>query len=197
MHDTKLHEEWQILIAAMRNAMSRQFSPRDQVVQELARHWMDLLRRTAMEDPDILHDYDGSPLRAPDFPLARDIDSNMLDYLSTALWAKHLSLEESQRLRPNGPHHRNWPYLLSALREEMNRGTSAANPTVQQLFRQWESGVDELTAGDAELRHKWMTAIRSDPALLAGLGIDMRLQNYLQRARLVREGLAALLNEQM
>lgn len=191
MHDPKLNEEWQILIAAMRNAMNRKFSPRDQVVQELARHWMDLLRRTSIEEPDLLHDYDGSQLRAPDYQSTRGIDNQLFDYLSAALWARHLSFDESQRLRPHGPHHRDWPRLLAALREEMNRGTSVASPVVQQLFRQWESGVDELTAGDAELRRKWMTAIRSDPALLAGLGIDTRLQHYLQRARMVREGLAA------
>lgn len=191
MHDKKLREEWQVLIAAMHNAMNRRFSPRDQVVQELARHWMDLSQRTAIEDPDMLPDYDGSQLLLPEVQPAPGVDREMFDYLSAALWAKHLSLEEARRLHRDGPHHRDWPRLLSALRQEMNRGTPVTSPAVQQLFRQWESGVDELTAGDSELRRKWMTAIRSDPALLAGAGIDTRLQNYLQRARMAKEGMAA------
>ena len=182
----KVTEEWAVLIAAMRNAMNRQFSPRDQVVQELARHWVDLLRRTGMEDPDMLPDYDGTRLLEPGYRPHNGIDIELFGYMSAALWAKHLSLDESKRLRPNGPKQREWPQLLSALRDEMNHGVSVTSPTVQQLFRQWESGLDELTAGDRELRHKWLTAARSDPALLAGTGIDIRLQNYLTRAHLAK-----------
>lgn len=186
MHDTKLRDEWTVLVAAMRNAMDRNFSPRDPVVQELTRHWIDLLRRTATERPEALHDYDGTRLLEPDYVPPAGIDIKVFDYMSAALWAKHLTPDESQRLRTNGPKQREWPQLLSALREEMNRGAPAASAAVQQLYRRWESGLDELTAGDRELRHKWLTAARSDPALLAGAGIDIRLQNYLRRAHLAK-----------
>ena len=186
MHDKKIREEWVVLIAAVRNAMARQFAPRDQVVQELARHWIDLLRRTAMEDPDSLHDYDGTRLLQPGYQPSNGFDITLFDYLTTALWAKHLGAEESQRLRPDGPRHREWPRLLAALREEMNHGASVASPRVQQLFGEWESGLDELTAGDVTLRRKWLTAVRSDTALLVGLGIELRLQNYLRRAYLAK-----------
>lgn len=191
MHDRKVRDEWPVLIAAVRNAMVRQLSPRDKIVQELARHWMDLLRRTAIEDPDVLHDYDGTQRLEPGARSPSGIDLKMLDYLSAALWAKHLTREESKRLCTGGPRQRDWPRLLSALREEMNRGASVASPVVQQLYDQWERGLDELTAGDTELRRKWMTAVRSDPALLTGSGVDTRLQNYLRRARLARDGWAA------
>lgn len=190
MHEKTVRDEWPVLIAAMRDAIDRQLSPRDPAVQALARRWIDLVRRTVIEDPDILHDYDGTQLLAPGFE-SRRVDIEMFDYLSAALWAKHLTPDESRRLRTDGPKQREWPRLLSALREEMNCGASVASPAVQQLFRQWESGLDELTAGDMELRRKWMTAIRSDAALLAGAGVDTRLQNYLQRARLAKEGWAA------
>lgn len=186
MHEKKIRDEWPVLIAAMRNAKDRGFSPRDQVVQDLARHWIDLLRRTAMEDPDTLHEYDGTRLLETGYQSQNGIDIELFGYMSAALWAKHLGPDELQRLRPNGPKQREWPQLLSALRDEMNHGVSVSSPTVQQLFRQWESGLDELTAGDRELRHKWLTAARSDPALLAGAGIDIRLQNYLRRAQLAK-----------
>jgi hypothetical protein len=152
---------------------------------------MDLLRRTVSEDPDVLHDYDGTQRLEPDSPSQGGIDLPMLDYLSAALWAKHLTLDESKRLCTDGPKQRERARLLSALREEMNRGVSVASPAVQQLFRQWESALDELTSGDVELRRKWMTAARSDPDLLAGSGVDTRLQNYLRRARLAKDGWAA------
>lgn len=188
MHEKKVRDEWPILIAAMRSAMDRRLSPRDPEVQALARHWMDLLRRTVSEDPGLLHDYDGTQLVEPGSPSPGGVDSRMFDYLSAALWAKHLTLDESTRLCTGGPRQREWPQLLSELREQMNRGASVASPAVQQLVRQWESGLDELTAGDLELRRKWMTAARSDPDLLAGSGVDTRLQNYLQRARLAKDG---------
>lgn len=190
MHE-KVREEWAVLIAAMRNAMNRQFSPRDQVVQELARHWIDLLRRTGMEDPDMLPDYDGTRLLEPGYRPQNGIDIELFGYMSAALWAKHLSLDESKRLRTDGPKQREWPRLLSALRDHMNHGAGVASPAVQQLYAQWESGQDELTAGDGDLRRKWLTAVRSDPALLVGAGVDTRLQNYLRRAHLAKDGWAA------
>lgn len=191
MHEKKVRDEWPVLIAAMRGAMDRQLSSRDQVVQELARRWMDLLRRTVSEDPDLLHDYDGTQPAEPGSRAQSGVDLKMLDYLSAALWAKHLTPDESNRLCTDGPQQREWPRLLSALREAMNRGASVASPAVQQLYQQWESGLDELTAGDMELRRKWMIAARSDPDLLAGSGVDTRLQNYLRRARLAKDGWAA------
>lgn len=191
MHDKKVRDEWPVLIAAMRNAMNRQFSPRDQVVQELARHWIDLLRRTGMEDPDTLAEYDGTRLLDPAYQSQNGIDIELFGYMSAALWAKHLSADESKRLHTNGPKQREWPRLLSALRDQMNHGAGVASATVQQLYDQWESGLNELTAGDGELRRKWLTAVRSDPALLAGAGVDTRLQNYLRRAHLAKNGWAA------
>ncbi|GEM_PF-6181978 len=191
MYEKKVRDEWPALIAAMRDAMDRQRSPRDAEVQALARQWMDLLRRTVSEDPDVLHDYDGTQRLEPDSPSQGGIDLPMLDYLSAALWAKYLTLDESKRLCTDGPKQRERARLLSALREEMNRGVSVASPAVQQLFRQWESALDELTSGDVELRRKWTTAARSDPDLLAGSGVDTRLQNYLRRARLAKDGWAA------
>lgn len=191
MQEEALRDAWAVLIAAMRNAMDRQLSPRDPTVQELARRWMDLLRRTVFEAPGLLHDYDGRQVLDADARWQGPVDRAMFDYLSAALWARHLSLDESSRLRTDGPKQREWPRLLSALREEMNRGTSVASPAVQQLVRRWESGLDERTAGDAELKRKWMTALRSDPSLFAGSGADPRLQNYLCRARLAKGGRVA------
>ncbi|MFL6621114.1 MAG: TipAS antibiotic-recognition domain-containing protein [Sulfurifustis sp.] len=187
MQEKSVRDEWSALIAAMRGAMDRQLSPREPEVQALARQWMDLLRRTVSEDPDVLHDVDGTQPLEPGSPLQTGVDVTMLDYLSAALWAKYLTLDESKRLCLDGPKRNERARLLSALREEMDRGASVASPAVQQLFRQWERAVDELTAGDAELRRKWTTAARSDPDLLAGSGVDTRLQNYLRRAQLVRE----------
>lgn len=184
-------DEWAALVAAMRSAMDRQRSPRESAVQVLARQWMDLLRRTVSEDPDVLHDFDGSTLIDPAASPRSGVDVGMLDYLSAALWAKYLTPDESQRLHTDGPKRRERARLLAALREEMNRGVSAASPAVQQLLQEWENTVDELTAGDAELRRKWTTAARSDPDLLAGAGIDTRLQSYLRRAQMAKRGSGA------
>ena len=188
--EPRVRDEWSILINEMRGAMDRQLCPRDSEVQELARRWMDLLRRTVSEDPDALHDYDGTQLLEESSESTSGVDLKMFDYLSAALWAKHLTPDESSRLRKDGRQQRQWPRLLSTLREAMNRGASVASPAVQRLYRRWERTVDELTAGDAELRHKWVTAARSDPDLLAGAGVDTRLQNYLRRAHLAKDGWA-------
>lgn len=191
MREKKVRDEWPVLIAAMRAAMKRRLSPRDPEVGQLAQRWMDLLRRTVCEDPEMLHEYDGTQRFEPGVTSQSGIDIAMLDYLSAALWAKHLTPDETSRLCTDGPKQREWPRLLGALREKMNRGVSVASPGVQRLYRKWESALDELTGGDVALKRKWMTAARSDPDLLAGSGVDTRLQNYLRRAHLAKEGWAA------
>lgn len=190
VHATTVRNEWPAMVAAMRDAMDRRLSPRDLPVQRLAQRWMDLLRRTVSEAPDLLHEYDGTQPPVPGRRSESGIDVAMLDFLSTALWARHLTPDESMRLRTDGPKRRRWPRLLSALRDQMNHGVSVASPAVQRLYRQWENTLDELTAGDGELRRKWLTAARSDPDLLAGSGVDTRLQNYLRRAHLAKDGWA-------
>lgn len=184
-------DAWPPLIAAIRGAMQRGLSPRDREVQQLAQRWIDLLRHAAVRDPTLLARYARMNRAEPGEPLHSGVDMAMLDYLSAALWAKHLSLDEIERLRKDGPKQRDWPRLVAALREEMNRGAAVSSPRVQELFRQWESLLDDLTQGDAALTQKWIAAVRSDPDLLMGSGVDGRLQHYIQRARLAKEGQVA------
>jgi DNA-binding transcriptional MerR regulator len=180
-------DEWFPLIAAMRSAMERGLSPRDPEVQRLAQRWMDLLRHAAAEDPMLLNRYARMHRADPGVLLPRGVDMSMLEYLSAALWAKHLTLDEMERLRKDGPKQREWPRLIAALREEMNRGAAVTSPRVQELFRQWESLLEDLTQGDTMLSRKWMGAVRSDPDLWIGSGVDGRLQHYIQRARMARD----------
>jgi hypothetical protein len=171
--------------------MERRLSPRDREVQSLAQRWMDLLRHTAAYDPTLLSRYARMHGAEPGEPLYSGVDMTMLEFLSAALWAKHLKLDEMERLRKDGPKQRQWPSLIAALREEMNRGAAVHSPRVQQLFRQWESLLDDLTQGDAQLTRKWIAAVRSDPDLLIGSGVDGRLQHYIQRARMAKDGQVA------
>lgn len=186
MEETR--DEWPPLIAAMHSAMNRGLSPRDREVQRLAQRWMDLLRHDAAYDPTLLNRYARMHRAEPGEPLPDGVDTAMLEYLSTALWAKHLTGDEMGRLRRDGPRQQEWPGLITALREEMNRGTSVSSPRVQALFQQWECLLDDMTQGDSVLSRKWNVAVRSDPDLWIGSGVDGRLQHYVQRARIARDG---------
>jgi DNA-binding transcriptional MerR regulator len=184
-------DEWPPLIAAMRSAMERGLSPRDREVQRLAQRWMDLLRHGAAYDSTLLGRYARMHRADPGEPLPDGVDTAMLDYLSAALWAKHLTGDEMERLRKDGPKQQEWPDLIAALREEMNCGTAVSSPRVQELFRRWEGLLDDMTQGDVALSRKWNVAVRSDPDLWIGSGVDGRLQHYVQRARIARDGQAA------
>ena len=184
-------DEWPPLIAAMRRAMERGLSPSEREVQHLAQRWMDLLRRNAAYDSTLLNRYARMHREEPGEPLQNGVDMAMLEFLSAALWAKHLTLDEMERLRKDGPKQREWPRVINALREEMNRGTAVHSPRVQELFRQWESLLDDLTQGDPTLTHKWNAAVRSDPDLLMESGVDGRLQHYIRRARVAKDGQVA------
>jgi len=185
-HDES-ENEWPPLVASMRRAMERKLSPSDPEVQRLAQRWMDLLRHSAAYDSTLLTRYARMHRAESDEPLQDGVDMAMLEYLSAALWAKHLTGDEMRRLRKDRPKQREWPRLIAALREEMNRGTAVNSPRVQELFQQWEILLDDLTQGDPTLTHKWNAAVRSDPDLLMESGVDFRLQHYIRRARVAKE----------
>lgn len=75
-----------------------------------------------------------------------------------------------------------WPGLIAEVRAEMERGTPASDPRVQELARRWMSLVREFTGGNPEIAKSLSTLYREEPSVREHAGIDPQVFEYVKEA---------------
>ena len=75
-----------------------------------------------------------------------------------------------------------WPRLIAAVREEMQRGTDPKDPKVQALAKRWMELVEMFTGGDPGITESLKNFYRGEPAFGARQGLDGHLNEYVRRA---------------
>lgn len=83
-----------------------------------------------------------------------------------------------------------WPPLLQAVREAMDRGVPADSPELQPLARQWMDVSARWMEGDLALLTRWGSMLREQPGLPLPSGMDRSMLDYINQAVQLR--LAAL-----
>ncbi len=83
-----------------------------------------------------------------------------------------------------------WPPLLQAVRDAMNRGVPPDSPELQPLARQWMDVSARWMDGDLALLTRWGSMLREQPGLPLPSGMDRTLLAYINHAVQLR--LAAL-----
>jgi len=83
-----------------------------------------------------------------------------------------------------------WPPLLQAVRQAMERGVPTDSPDLQPLARQWMEVSARWMDGDLALLNRWGSMLREQPGLPLPDGIDRSLLAYISQAVQLR--LAAL-----
>lgn len=83
-----------------------------------------------------------------------------------------------------------WPPLVQAVREAMERGVPSDSPALQPLARRWMDLSARWLDGDLELLKRWGSMLREEPGLPLPGGMDRDLLAYIDRATGLR--LAAL-----
>ena len=75
-----------------------------------------------------------------------------------------------------------WPRLISAVREEMRRGTDPKDPKVQALAKRWMELVEMFTGGDPGITESLKNFYRGEPQFAAQQGLDAGMSQYVQNA---------------
>ncbi len=75
-----------------------------------------------------------------------------------------------------------WPRLVAAVRQEMDRGTDPTAPAVQQLARRWRELLAMFTGGDEGIRKAAAKLNSHEQKAQALHGIDAELFRYIGRA---------------
>lgn len=83
-----------------------------------------------------------------------------------------------------------WPALLQAVREAMERGVPTDSLELQPLARQWMDVSARWMDGDLALLNRWGRMLREEPGLPLPSGMDRSLLEYINQAVQLR--LAAL-----
>lgn len=75
-----------------------------------------------------------------------------------------------------------WPRLIAAVREHMQRGTAPTDPAVQGLTRRWQALVEEFTGGDAGIADGVRSVYENEPAARQRTGLDPEIMAYVAEA---------------
>ncbi len=95
-----------------------------------------------------------------------------------------LALERWQRCQAE------WPPLVQAVREAMQRGVAPDSMALQPLARQWMDVSARWMNGDLDFLQRWGSMLREQPGLPLPGGMDRALLDYIEQATALR--LAAL-----
>lgn len=75
-----------------------------------------------------------------------------------------------------------WPRLIAAVREEMDKGTDPKDPRVQALAKRWQELIEMFTGGNAGIAQSVANLYRGEPQFQAQQGLDAGISDYVRRA---------------
>lgn len=104
---------------------------------------------------------------------------------------KHFSPEQLEALKKReealGPEaiqeaQREWPGLISAVREAMEKGEDPASAGVQELAKRWTALIQAFSGGDPEIERSVGSMYQAEPEMAAKQGLDPALFQYIGAA---------------
>jgi DNA-binding transcriptional MerR regulator len=75
-----------------------------------------------------------------------------------------------------------WPRLIAAVREEMEKGTDPQSPRMRELAKRWRELVAEFSGGDAAIEQSVSTMYRENPQTQQQFGLDPAIFAYVAKA---------------
>ena len=73
----------------------------------------------------------------------------------------------------------NWGQLISLFQAEMDKGTPIDNPTVIELAKSWQEGINLFTGGDSGIMQSAERYYMDNPQAAIGSGISGELYKYI------------------
>jgi methyltransferase (TIGR00027 family) len=182
---------WSQLVPLVQGGIDRGLSPESGEARELAWRWMRLLKDTTGNDATLAMKLKRMHREEREAQLLKGITPEMLDFITNsfesaraAIFAKYLSEGELELVRSRqAAHGSDWPPLIAAMRQQIERGAAPNDPAVQALVLRWESLFrDSYSGGDPVLEDKIRSAFQKEPDLLLSVGMDSPLIAFVQRA---------------
>ncbi|AOI73807.1 SAM-dependent methyltransferase [Burkholderia ubonensis] len=185
------------LIAETRSAIDRGVLPEDHEAQALAWRWVQHMKDATGDNAQLVSKLKAMQEREPRVREITGFTPEMHQWISLSnvyararLFAKYLSPDEFEEVRRRMiAHVDDWSLLFAEVRAQMNAGADVADPAVQALARRWQDLFrDSYCGDDVALENKIHHALRTEPDLSVGVGLDMPLILFIQKAILALNG---------
>jgi len=114
-------------------------------------------------------------------------EPNLADWLTTlelmSVYDKYFTTDELSEIRTRAADVRTeWPPLIAAMRDVMERHVPPDSAEVQALVERWMNLLGRTVGTDTGLQMKWDEMHRQEPALQDRSGVDIELLSYLHQA---------------
>ena len=127
-------------------------------------------------------------LRAAQTPTA---DEMMRTIEAMTMFAKYFTEEQRQTLKERGDKlgpeaikavEEEWPRLIAAVREEMNKGTDPRSERVRELAKRWRELLNAFSGGDRQMETSAAKMYREEPQTAQQYGLDQEIFKYIGEA---------------
>lgn len=183
--------DWTRHAAEVQAAMDRGVAVDSPEAHALAWRWMRLLRDATGNDVTLalkLTQMQHAESRAREIsgitPALMDWIARAFASARSALLGKHLTpAQHAEVSRRQTLHVNDWPPLVQAVRAQMVRNPDPTHADAAPLARQWAALFLASYCGDDRvLEERVHLALRQEPDLMLGIGLDPALIGYIQRA---------------
>lgn len=119
--------------------------------------------------------------------LAKGVEPDMDQWLATltemSIYGKHFNASEIKKIRENWQRTGDqWPPLLAAVRDAMERGIPADSLEIQPLARRWMELQARFMQGDFALMERWHNMYWQEPSVQGKDGFAYNLVSYIAAA---------------
>ena len=127
-------------------------------------------------------------LRAAQTPTA---DEMMRTIEAMTMFEKYFTEEQRQTLKERGDKlgpeaikavEEEWPRLIAAVREEMNKGTDPRSERVRELAKRWRELLNAFSGGDRQMEASAAKMYRQEPQVAQQYGLDPEMFKYIGEA---------------
>ncbi|MDY7788621.1 SAM-dependent methyltransferase [Burkholderia ubonensis] len=185
------------LIAETRSAIDTGLLPENQEAQALAWRWIQHMKDATGDNARLASGLKSMQEREPRAQEIIGFTPDMHQWISLSivhararLFAKYLTPVEFEEVRRRMiARADDWPLLFAEVRAQMDAGADVTDPDVQALARRWQALFrDSYCGDDVALESKIHLALRTEPDLSVGVGLDMPLILFIQKAILALNG---------
>jgi DNA-binding transcriptional MerR regulator len=127
-------------------------------------------------------------LRAAETPTA---DEMMRTIEAMTMFEKYFTEEQRQTLKERGDQlgpeaikavEEEWPRLIAAVREEMQKGTDPRSERVRELAKRWRELLNAFSGGDQKMEASAAKMYREEPQVAQQYGLDQEVFKYIGEA---------------
>lgn len=127
-------------------------------------------------------------LRAAETPTA---DEMMRTIEAMTMFEKYFTEEQRRTLKERGDKlgpeaikavEEEWPRLIAAVRDEMNKGTDPRSERVRELAKRWRELLEAFSGGDRQMGASAAQMYRQEPQVAQQYGLDPEMFRYIGEA---------------